>query len=200
MWPWVERNVAEVRLRLPQKQDIDPLFYACGVMLVCCVIFGGVGARTGYLGDLILSLLAIPLLAMGLWRLFEVDLTRQMRGALWFCLALVALPLLQLVPLPPWLWTALPHREISAESFALIRQDVPWMPLSVSPDATWLSALSLLPPLSLFIGLLLLGYRERRWLSVVVFSVGVISAFLGLMQVAQGPASASPLLSIQKSE
>ena len=127
---------------------------------------------------------------MVVWRLFEVDLTRQMRGALWFCLALVALPLLQLVPLPPWLWTALPHREISAESFALIRQDVPWMPLSVSPEATWLSALSLLPPLSLFIGLLLLGYRERRWLSVVVFSVGVISAFLGLMQVAQGPTSA----------
>ena len=189
MRPWVERYVAEVRSRLPQKQYIDPLFYACAIMLVCSLIFGGVGARSGFLGDLILSLLAIPLLAMVVWRLFEVDLTRRMRGALWFCLALVALPLLQLVPLPPWLWTALPHREISAESFALIREDVPWMPLSVSPEATWLSALSLLPPVSLFIGLLLLGYRERRWLSVVVLSVGVISAFLGLLQVAQGPAS-----------
>ena len=139
MWPWVERYVAEVRLRLPQKQDIDPLFYACGVMLVCCLIFGGVGARTGYLGDLILSLLAIPLLAIALSRLFEVDLTRQMRGALWFCLALIALPLLQVVPLPPWFWTALPYREISAGSFALIREDVPWMPLSVSPYRELLS-------------------------------------------------------------
>ena len=112
-----------------------------------------------------------------------------MRWALWFCLALVALPLLQLVPLPGWLWTLLPHREISAESFALIRQDVPWMPISVSPEATWLSALSLLPPLSLFVGILLLGYRDRRWLSLVIIAVGVIGVFLGLLQVAQGPTS-----------
>ena len=72
--------------------------------------------------------------------------------------------------------------------------------MSVSPEATWLSALSLLPPLSLFIGMLLLGYRERRWLSVVVIAVGVISAFLGLMQVAQGPTSALALLSIHQSD
>jgi hypothetical protein len=63
------------------------------------------------------------------------------------------------------------------------------MPISVSPEATWLSALSLLPPLSLFVGTLLLGYRDRRWLSLVVLAVGVISVFLGLLQVAQGPTS-----------
>ena len=63
------------------------------------------------------------------------------------------------------------------------------MPISVSPEATWLSALSLLPPLSLFIGTLLLGYRERRWLSLVIIAVGLIGVFLGLLQVAQGPTS-----------
>jgi hypothetical protein len=188
MGAWVERYVAETLLRLPQRQAIDPLFYACAFMAAGCLIFGG-ATRSGFLSDVILALLAIPLLALGVWRLFETDITRQMRWALWFCVALVALPLLQLVPLPGWLWTLLPHREMSAGSFALIRQDVPWMPLSVSPEATWLSALSLLPPLSLFIGMLLLGYRDRRWLSLVVFAVGVISAFLGLMQVAQGQTS-----------
>ena len=130
-------------------------------------MLGGV-SRNGFLSDTILALLAIPLLAWGIWRLFDTEISGQMRGALWFCLALFAIPLLQLVPLPGWLWTLLPHREISAESFALLRQSAPWMPISVSPEATWLSALSLLPPLSLFVGMLLLGYRDRRWLSLVV--------------------------------
>ena len=46
MWAWVKRCVAEIRLRLPQRQDIDPLFYACAVMLVCSLIFGGAGRGT----------------------------------------------------------------------------------------------------------------------------------------------------------
>ena len=188
MRPWIERYVGEILLRLPAKPAIDPLFYACASLLAACLIFGG-ATRSGFLADAILALLAIPLLAFGVWRLFDVDVTRQMRWALRFCVALVAVPLIQLIPLPGWLWTHLPHRELSAGSFSLIGNNVPWMPLSVSPEATWLSALSLLPPLSLFIGILLLGYRERRWLSLLVLSVGVISAFLGLIQVAQGEAS-----------
>src|SRR5689334_18355946 len=118
MRAWVERCVSEIVLRLPQRQAIDPLFYACAFMAAGCLIFGG-ATRSVFLSDVILALLAIPLLAFVLWRLIETDITRQMRGALWFCLALVALPLLQLVPLPGWLWTLLPHREISAQSFAL---------------------------------------------------------------------------------
>jgi len=188
MRSWLKRYVCEIHLRLPRKQATDPLFYACASMIVASLVLGGV-SRNGFISDTILALLAIPLLAWGIWRLFDIEISRQMRGALWFCLALVALPLLQLVPLPGWLWTLLPHREISAESFALMRQSVPWMPISVSPEATWLSALSLLPPLSLFVGIVLLGYRDRRWLSLVVIAVGVISAFLGVLQVAQGPSS-----------
>ena len=188
MRAWLKRCVGEIRLRLPRRQAVDPLFYACAFIATASLVLGG-GSRRGHLSDAILALLSIPLLALGVWRLFDTDITRQMRWALWFCLALVALPLLQLVPLPGWLWTILPHREISAGSFALIQQDVPWMPISVSPEATWVSALSLLPPLSLFVGTLLLGYRDRRWLSLVIIAVGVIGVVLGLLQVAQGPTS-----------
>ena len=199
MRAWLKRCAGEMHLRLPRRQAVDPLFYACAFMAAASLVLGG-GARSGRLRDVILTLLAIPLLAWGVWRLFDTDITRQMRWALWFCLALAGLPLLQLVPLPGWLWTLLPHREISAESFALIQQDVPWMPISVSPEATWLSALSLLPPLSLFVGTLLLGYRERRWLSLVIIAVGLISAFLGLLQVAQGPTSPLRLFRIYQSD
>jgi O-antigen ligase len=37
---------------------------------------------------------------------------------------------------------------------------------------------------------MLLGYRERRILSLVVLGVGIVSVFLGLAQIAQGPSSA----------
>ena len=189
MRAWLKRCVGEVLLRLPQRQAIDPLFYACAFMAMASLALGGSTRRGGGLFDVILAFLAIPLLALGVWRLFETDITPQMRWALWFCLALVALPLLQLLPLPGWLWTLLPHREISAESFTLVGLSVPWMPISVSPDATWLSAISLLPPLALFVCTLMLGYRDRRWLSFVILAVGVISVFFGLLQVAQGPSS-----------
>ena len=118
-----------------------------------------------------------------------MPLTRQMKLALYFCLAIAVLPLIQLIPLPPWLWTALPNRQPSAETFAILGQAVPWMPISVSPQATWLSALSLVPPLAIFLSTILLAYRERRLLSLIIIAVGIVSVFIGLIQVAQGEQS-----------
>jgi O-antigen ligase len=112
-----------------------------------------------------------------------------MRLALGFCLAVAVLPLLQLIPLPPWLWTWLPNRQPSAEAFDILGRAIPWMPISVSPAATWLSALSLLPPLAVFLSTLLLSNRERRWLTLIVLAVGVLSVLVGLIQVAQGETS-----------
>jgi O-antigen ligase len=160
-------------------------FYLCAVVMVASLTLGGAAGR-GLLSDAILQLLAIPLLLVSLWRLFEGSLTRQMRLALWFCVAIAALPLLQLIPLPPWLWTALPNRQPSVEAFDIIGSVVPWMPISVSPKGTWLSALSLIPPLAVFLSTLLLSYSERRWLTLVVLAVGVLSVFIGFLQVAQG--------------
>jgi O-antigen ligase len=61
------------------------------------------------------------------------------------------------------------------------------MPISVSPEATWLSALSLIPPVAVFLSTQLLSYAERRLMSLLVLATGLISIFLGLLQVAQGP-------------
>jgi O-antigen ligase len=164
------------------------MFFLCAVVVVASLILGG-GTRGGFLSDAILQLIAIPLLIVALWKLLEVPLTKQMRVALFFCLAIVAIPLVQLIPLPPWLWTALPGRGPSAAAFEILGQTTPWMPISVSPNETWLSALSLLPPVAIFLATLLLPYPERRWLSLVFLAVGVVSVFIGLIQVAQGPES-----------
>ena len=167
----------------------DPLFYLCAVVVVAGLTLGG-GTRQGFLSDAILQLLAIPLLLVSLWRLVELPWTKQARLALWFCCAIALLPLLQLLPLPPWLWTALPNRQPSVEAFEILKRAVPWMPISVSPQSTWLSGLSLIPPIAIFLGTLLLSYRERRFLTLIILTFGIISVFVGLLQIAQGQQSA----------
>ena len=169
-------------------------FCVCSLTLICSVLLGG-GTRGGFLSDALLELMAVPALVISLSLLVDrpIGQTKTRIDVHWvlaFCFALAFLPLIQLVPLPPWVWTRLPGREEMAEVFDLLGSRTPWMPVSVSPHATWLSWLSLLPPMAIFLAAIQLGYRERRTLSLVVIAVGVVSAFLGLIQVAQGPTSA----------
>src|SRR5438046_1639311 len=135
----------------------SPFFHTTAAMLVACLLLGG-GTSSGFLSDTVLQFLAIPVLLAALWRLLDLP-ARQMRWQLLFCLAVVLVPLLQLVPLPPRLWTALPNREPAAATFDLLQREPRWMPISVTPRATWLSALSLLPPLAVFLATIQLGYR-----------------------------------------
>jgi O-antigen ligase len=166
----------------------DRLLALCTVVLASSLILGG-GTRPGFLSDVVTQLLAIPLLLTALWRLAGLPSLKPLRWVLLLCLAVALVPVLQLIPLPPAVWTTLPDRQSLTEALHLTSAELPWMPLSVSPRATWLSALSLLPPIAIFLATVLLGYRERRTLSLVLVGIAVLSAFLGLIQVAQGPSS-----------
>ncbi len=163
-------------------------FSLCALVTVSAVLLGG-GTHSGFLSDALLQLLAVPLLIASLWRLSDMPPNTRPWGTIAFCLAITSVPLLQLVPLPPAIWTTLPNRDSVTEVFTLVGRELPWRPMSVSPHATWLSALSLLVPLAIFLSTLLLGHRQRRLLSLIVVSVGLVSVFIGLIQVASGPNS-----------
>jgi O-antigen ligase len=195
----------EIAIRLPrtrlgelaaeQFKDIalSGQFWLTAFTLLAALLLGG-GTRGGFLSDALLQLLAIPLLLVSASRLGDLfwhqrARLRELRREIVFCLAVVLVPLIQLVPLPPALWTLLPHRAPLIASFDNLGHDLPWLPISVSPNATWLSVAALLPTLAIFFGTILLGYRERRALSLAVVAFGIVSAFLGLLQIAQGPAS-----------
>ncbi len=164
------------------------VFYLSAVGLVSCLLLGG-GTRSGFLSDAVLQLIAIPTLLVALWSLPYVTACRVTWWALAFCLALVVIPLVQLIPLPPRIWADLPNREPSVAAFELLGRSLPWLPISVSPKSTWLAVLALIPPVAVFLGTLQLSYRKRRQLSLIVLAVGIVSVFIGLMQVAQGQAS-----------
>jgi hypothetical protein len=202
-------SMREIAIRLPRTRlgelaseqfkdmALGGQFWLTAFTLLAALLLGG-GTRSGFLSDALLQLLAIPLLLLSASRLGDLfwrhrAKLRQVRAELIFCLALVLVPLIQLVPLPPALWTLLPHRGPLIASFDGLGQGLghglPWLPISVSPNATWLSVVALLPTLAVFFGTVLLGYRERRLLSLAVVAFGIVSAFLGLLQIAQGPAS-----------
>lgn len=156
--------------------------------LLSCLLLGG-GTREGFLSDAILQLVSIPVFLAALWRILDVPLNRDRRRALVFCAAIVAVPLIQLAPLPPAIWTRLPGRAIVAESFQLLGRSPTWAPISMTPEGTWLAALSLLPPLAIFLAVVTLDRRDRLRMSYALVLFAVVSVFLGLIQLAQGQTS-----------
>ncbi|MEZ0214294.1 MAG: O-antigen ligase family protein [Xanthobacteraceae bacterium] len=93
-------------------------------------------------------------------------------------------PLLQLVPLPPALWTALPGRASIKAGYEVAGLSLPNLPVSLDPAATWRSFYALLPAIALFLTALQLPHRAFRALLIVAVLVGAFSVLLGLAQLA----------------
>jgi hypothetical protein len=158
------------------------ILLACGALTVA-LLFGG-GARQGLGPDAIAELAALPLLAVALPR--ALPFLKRSPGALALVIGVLALPCAQLIPLPSFLWSALPGRQSFVDIFATAGIALSWRPISVIPGATWRALLSLLPPLAVFLAALGLDRRARRLLALVAVAVGVISAPLAMLQVLGG--------------
>lgn len=96
------------------------------------------------------------------------------------CAALI-LVLLQLVPLPPDIWQALPGRALFAEA-AIFDPVQPWRPLTITPDATLNAASSLIVPFAVLWLAVGLGEQERSWLPGVVLAMVTCSMLTALLQ------------------
>ncbi|TRL36815.1 O-antigen ligase family protein [Methylosinus sporium] len=161
------------------------LFVLTAFTVIASFLLGG-GTRSGMVSDAILELLALPLLLCGLWRWRDIPADRRPRSIFILCAASALLLSMQLLPLPPALWTMLPHRQPIIESIQSIQRDLPWMPMSVDPLLTLASLLTMIAPLSVFIAASCLEGEQRRHLALLILPMSAVSVFLGLLQVAQG--------------
>ena len=169
---------------------------APAIFLALTLALGG-GGSPAPLPELLLELLAAATAL--LWLLTPwggPDWVRVPKTA-WLIVALVAgVPLLQLVPLPPFIWHAFPGREIEREALALIGAQDSWRAWSLAPSRTLASLLSLAPPLLLLVMTSALGQSARMALIRCIALMAVATLVLGAVQLSAGDTSPAHLYDV----
>lgn len=151
------------------------------------LVLGG-GGIDNPVTEILLQGLAAALAVAWLWSAGPVRATTREHHALWLIAALaLAVPAVQLMPLPPAIWTALPGREPEAAALTLIGEQGSWRPLSLSPPRTLAALLALGPPLLAMLMAASLDDKGRARLVAVVAVVALAAAVLGAAQWVGGP-------------
>lgn len=153
--------------------------------LLACLLLGGASAA-GLIANLALQLTALPLIAWGVWRLLKAGPAPQVRSAVILLGLFIGVALLQLVPLPPAVWTLLPGRAFVVENYRLAGVPLPWLPLSLAPSNSVAGLLWLLPAVATFLGIATLGAFRARVLAGVIVAVTLVSVMVGALQVIGG--------------
>ena len=134
----------------------------------------------------IVELASLPLLLLALAAIPDVSRRREHRLALSLVTATAALPLVQLIPLPPAVWSALPGRQDLALTFAITGLPETWLPLSLTPDKTWRSFLALMPPIAMFLALMVSTAPQRSRLVQALLVCALLGMVLGANQFVSG--------------
>ena len=104
------------------------------------------------------------------------------RPVLVILLMALALPLLQLVPLPPAIWQVLPGRALFTGAATALGEAQPWRPISIVPSASFNAAASLVVPFTVLIMIGGLNETERCRLPSMLLSLVALSTLLALLQ------------------
>jgi O-antigen ligase len=167
------------------KGQWDAVAVAAAVLLALSFALGG-SSQNHTLRLALVELASLPLLVLAGGRLIRTGAWREHRFALGLLAAVVAIPLIQLLPLPPTVWAALPGRDQMVLALQLAGMEPGWAPLSVTPDRTWGSALALAPPAAFFIVMLSLTQVQRERLIQFCLAAAIVGILLGAAQLASG--------------
>src|SRR5450830_145079 len=110
-------------LVLPRWLADSALSFATAIFFLLALVLGG-GTQQGFWSDTIIQLASLALLGVVL---LSPNLMQVPRGPVILLCLLVALPVAQIIPLPPTLWTALPGREEVARAYSAASISLPWL-------------------------------------------------------------------------
>ena len=161
----------------------DPVFWLSVAVLGTSFTFGG-ATRQGLVSEAVPELLSLPLVALALPR--AMPFLKRFPSSAALVVGLIILPCLQLVPLPPALWSVLPGRGLITEILTTAQVPMSWRPISLIPVETGRALLSLLPAVAIFLATLSLERGARRRLLLLSVAIGVASAVLAMLQVLGG--------------
>lgn len=170
------------RRRTPDENGNDIRNSVAIALIASGMVLGG-GGSSNPLTEIVLQLIAALLMAV--WCLAPGEAPRRISG--WVplvCALVVALPLIQLIPLPPSIWHALPGRDVEIASLSLVGRESAWMPWSVTPSRTLAAFLAMIPALAMMWFVASLDERGRNGVLRAIAVMALVSVVLGAFQLA----------------
>ncbi|HEX8442029.1 MAG TPA: O-antigen ligase family protein [Allosphingosinicella sp.] len=156
---------------------------AAPVYLLLCLLLGGASAA-GIWANLLLQLVGLALIAWSLSAQRRTPIDTPARQLIALVVLMLLVVVVQLVPMPPSLWTELGGRERIAAGYRLLGEPLPWLPISLSAGSTLAAGLWLIPAVAMLLLVAKLGAFRLTWLAWTIIAVAVVSAAVGALQVA----------------
>ncbi len=160
----------------------NALAIAAGVLLAFSMVLGG-ASRAHLLPLAAIELAALPVMGLALVRLVRTGVWKDHRFLLILAALTIALPLVQLIPLPFNIWASLPGRDQAVLALEIAGIAPSWLPLSLTPDRTWQAFLALLPPVAMLLAALTLDRVTVTRLVWGVLAFVILSIVLGTLQI-----------------
>lgn len=155
-------------------------YYSYVVMLF---ILGGANENY-FIANALLQYLGVPVLVISIYILIASK--SHIAKILYPIFGLILLFILvQLSPLPEGVWRQLPFHVLAENGLSIANVSSPGTSLSLDPNMTWVSILSIIPTLAIFFGFLSLKSHERSFIILVMLACGIMNAFLGFVQLSQ---------------
>jgi O-antigen ligase len=153
--------------------------------LLLCLMLGGASAA-GFIANFMLQIASLPLIGWAIWHMVQERPSARIRVPLGLLAIFLVIALLQLVPLPPAVWTVLPGRGAVVQGYRLLGIPLPWLPLTLAPDVALSSILWLLPAFACLLGVVVLGAFRGRSIATAIVAVTLASVAIGALQVIGG--------------
>ena len=150
------------------------------ILLILAALFGGGGSGYGF-SNLGVQLTALTILAL------NYDAVRQFfasapRSMIALVISALALPVLQLVPLPATVWSTLPGRQLVVEAYSFANGPQ-WSAFSVNQTRTFLAFISLIAPFAVIAIGSSLGISDLSRIMAIVIGLGVLNLIPGIAEV-----------------
>ena len=166
------------------RQAVAPAY------LLLCLVLGG--SAQGVWTNALLQLIGLGIIAWAAGSPTEERMVRPLRALLWIGLVGLVIVALQLVPLPPALWSHLGGRAQMAADYGILGLQAPAMPLSLAPYSSVATLLTLIPAVAIFCAIASLKAYRTSWLALALIAGMLGGALLGALQVSSGTPVASP--------
>lgn len=155
------------------------------LLLLLCLVLGG---GQGTIGDAVCQALAAGLIILTLWR-SETEAEAKLPRVAWIAMLPLAVPLLQLMPIPEAMWL-MPEARVEIDAQLAVAGLEPAMRWTLTPFGTETALIWLLPAVALFLATLHFDTAQRLKLVTIFVAVTVVAIVLGVAQLAAGADSA----------